>query len=484
MNTRSLRFRLLSWYTAWLAVVFLATGALVYYSLENYLRHSLAELQMRRASRIAHLLDREEVSAPQLAEQIREAYAPEASGHFVRVFRPDLKVIYESGEPGDSSFNPALIPPPTGGMGTHWVKLEDGVEMVLATVPAGATDGQQFFVETGDSFAAAERELNQLLVTLLLGAVVLAGVTLAGGLVLVRRALSPVGEVMRHAERISSRNLTERLPVAPTGDELEHLTLALNHMISRLDEAFQHNRRFLADASHELRTPLTILRGELEAMVRTEPTELTEAVDRERLGGLLEEVERLAHLVENLFALSRLDAGLAQNPPQIFDLARLAAATCEQMCLLAEDKQLSIQCAAQSPVMVQGDRSRIKQVIVNLLDNAIKYTPEGGLIRLSVFARSAEAVCEVTDNGIGIPPEALPHVFDRFYRVDAARNRDQGGAGIGLSIVKAICLAHGGRVDAESRAGGGSTFRFIIPRVTEEHTTTAISVGEPGLPKL
>lgn len=481
MNTRSLRFRLLSWYTAWLAVVFLATGALVYYSLENYLRHSLAELQVRRAGRVAHLLDRPEVSAPQLAEQIRDAYAPEASGHFVRVFRPDLKVVYESGEPRDLSFNPSLIPPPTGGMGIRWVKLEDGVEMVLATVSGGATDGQQFFVETGDSFGAAERELNQLLVTLLLGALVLAGVTLTGGLVLVRRALSPVGEVMRHAERISSRNLTERLPVAPTGDELEQLTLALNHMISRLDEAFQHNRRFLADASHELRTPLTILRGELEAMVRTEQTEL---VDRERLGGLLEEVERLAHLVENLFALSRLDAGLAQNPPQIFDLARLAAATCEQMCLLAEDKQLSIQCVAQSPVMVQGDRSRIKQVIVNLLDNAIKYTPAGGLIRLSVFARSAEAVCEVTDNGIGIPPEALPQVFDRFYRVDAARNRDQGGAGIGLSIVKAICLAHGGRVDAESRTGGGSTFRFFIPRVTDEHTTTALPAVEPGFPKL
>jgi heavy metal sensor kinase len=472
VNTRSLRFRLLSWYTAWLAVVFLATGALIYFSLDSYLARSLSDLQVRRAGRIAHLLDHPEVSGPELAKEIREDYAPEASGHFVRIYRPDLKVVYLSGAPRDLSFNAALVPPPTGEMGTRWVKLEDGVAMVLATTSAGATNGQQYWVETGDSFGPAERELNQLLVTLLLGAVVLAGVTLTGGLVLVRRALTPVGEVTRHAERISSRNLTERLPVAPTGDELEQLAQALNHMISRLDEAFQHNRRFLADASHELRTPLTILRGELEGMVRAEQVD---GPDRERLGGLLEEVVRLTHLVENLFALSRLDAGLAQNPPQIFDLARLAAATCEQMCLLAEDKQLNIQCVAQGAVMVQGDRSRIKQVVVNLLDNAIKYTPAGGLIRLSVFARGTEAVCEVTDNGIGIPPEALPHVFDRFYRVDAARNRDQGGAGIGLSIVKAICLAHGGRVDAESRAGGGSTFRFVLPQVMEELT------NQPGL---
>ena len=251
-----------------------------------------------------------------------------------------------------------------------------------------------------------------------------------------RRALKPVEEITRLAEGITSRNLSDRLPVSPTGDELEHLTRALNRMIIRLDEAFQHNRRFLADASHELRTPLTILRGELEAMVRTEGVE---AKARENIGSLLEEVERLAHLVENLFALSRLDAGLAQNKQQAFDLSKLVSATSEQMCLLAEDKQLQITCHAPEPVLVAGDRARVKQVVVNLLDNAIKYTPAKGRVKLFVFAREQEAVCVVCDDGMGIPAEAIPHVFDRFFRVDAARNRDSGGAGIGPAL-----QGHGG----------------------------------------
>jgi len=296
-------------------------------------------------------------------------------------------------------------------------------------------------------------------------AIPVAMVALGGGLVLVRRALKPVEEITRLAEGITSRNLSDRLPVSPTGDELEHLTQALNRMIIRLDEAFQHNRRFLADASHELRTPLTILRGELEAMVRAEQLD---ADTREKIGSLLEEVERLAHLVENLFALSRLDAGLAQNKHQAFDLSKLVSAASEQMCLLAEDKKLQISCHAPEPVLVAGDRARVKQVIVNLLDNAIKYTPAKGRVKLFVFAREREAVCVVCDDGMGIPAEAIPHVFDRFFRVDAARNRDSGGAGIGLSIVKAICLAHGGRVEVESTQGQGSTFRVFFPLAQEQ----------------
>jgi len=395
---------------------------------------------------------------------VKTDFAPEASGRFIRVFRPDGKIIYQSGHPADQSFDPEQIPPPQLLTDTRLETLPDGVELVLATVAAGTAGGPRYFVETGQSFRPAREELHRLVFLLAVCAVGLAVVALAGGLVLVRRALRPVGEVTRHAEGITSRNLTERLPVPPTGDELEHLAQALNRMISRLDEAFQHNRRFLADASHELRTPLTVLRGELEGLVRQ--NEMDDH-SREHLGGLLEEVERLAHLVENLFALSRLDAGLAQNKPQVFDLARLAAGTAEQMCLLAEDKCLTVKCAPAAPVPVEGDRSRLKQVIVNLLDNAIKYTPAGGVVTLSVFARNGEAVCEVADNGIGIPAESIPHIFDRFYRVDAARSRDLGGAGIGLSIVKAICLAHGGRVEADSVPGAGSTFRVHLPLARE-----------------
>ena len=231
-------------------------------------------------------------------------------------------------------------------------------------------------------------------------------------------------------------------------------------MIARLEDAFQHNRRFIADASHELRTPLTIMRGELESIV--EETHGTPEVQR-TAASVLEEVERLARIVEGLFAVSRLDAGEAQKECVEFDLAALATGTAEQMCLLAEDKGISISCDAPRQVTVEGDRARMKQVVVNLLDNAIKYTSAGGEVRLSVQARDGRAVLEVADTGIGIPAEARPHIFERFFRVDKARSREMGGAGLGLSIVKSICTAHGGQVDFQSTEGAGSRFKVELP---------------------
>jgi signal transduction histidine kinase len=238
------------------------------------------------------------------------------------------------------------------------------------------------------------------------------------------------------------------------------LSVALNHMVDRLDQAFQYSRRFVADASHELRTPLTVLRGELESFVQ-EPQ--LPAEWRERLGSALEEVERLASIVEGLFAISRLDAGEAQAEWVRFDLAQLAASTADQMYLLAEDKGIALTCGAPNGVWVSGDRARLKQVVVNLLDNAIKYTPQDGVVTVTVKAVDSKAVLEVADNGIGIPAEALPRIFDRFFRVDKARSRELGGAGLGLSIVKSICAAHHGHVEANSTPGQGSRFRVELP---------------------
>jgi heavy metal sensor kinase len=279
--------------------------------------------------------------------------------------------------------------------------------------------------------------------------------------VLVKRALAPVDEIAASAERISSYNLSERLPVARTGDELERLSVALNHMIERLDAAFQYSRRFVADASHELRTPLTILKGELEDFVRKPQL----APDwRDRLGSALEEVDRLTSIVEGLFAISRLDAGEAAAEWVKFDLAQLVSATAEQMALLAEDKKIKLTCTGSAGVWVEGDRARLKQVVVNLLDNAIKYTPEGGSVAMNVCAQNGNAILEVADTGIGIPPQVLPRIFERFFRVDSARSRHQGGAGLGLSIVKSICTAHHGNVEAASTPGQGTRFRVKLPR--------------------
>ncbi len=231
-------------------------------------------------------------------------------------------------------------------------------------------------------------------------------------------------------------------------------------MIARLDDAFEYNRRFIADASHELRTPLTIMRGELESIV--EQTELTPEVQR-TAASVLEEVERLARIVEGLFAISRLDAGEAQKESVPFDLGKLAASTAEQMCLLAEDKGITITAGTAEKVVVNGDRARVKQVVVNLLDNAVKYTAPGGKVNLRVSGQDGKAVLEVEDNGMGIPAEAQAHIFERFFRVEQARSRESGGAGLGLSIVKSICAAHGGQVTVQSSEGKGSCFRVELP---------------------
>jgi signal transduction histidine kinase len=261
---------------------------------------------------------------------------------------------------------------------------------------------------------------------------------------------------------MSMQNLEARLPVLPTGDALQRLSLSLNHLLSRLRDSVRSSRRFLADASHELRTPLTVIKGELQEIVAGNAVE---GAVRERVGSVLEEVARLEHLVSGLLVLSRLDAGDARREWYDIDLAALSASTAEQMRLMAEDRGIQLQTSGLEPLVVRGDRGRLKQVIVNLLDNAIRFTPRGGAVALRTFREGSDELLEVRDTGVGIPPAALPHLFERFYRVDEARSRDEGGAGLGLSIAESICAAHGARLEVDSELGLGSRFRLRFPRL-------------------
>jgi signal transduction histidine kinase len=232
-------------------------------------------------------------------------------------------------------------------------------------------------------------------------------------------------------------------------------------MIARLEESFLQINRFSADASHELRTPLTVLQGELEAIAQKGQS-LPEDV-RDTIGSALEETQRLSKIVASLLAISRLEAGEARVQPVRLDFAELARTTTDQMKLLAEEKRISMICDGTDPVQVEADPSRLKQVVVNLLDNAIKYTPEGGNVSISVMRRDDHAVLEVADSGLGISADDLPHVFERFYRADKARSRQMGGTGLGLCIVRSICLAHGGQITVNSTEGRGSLFRVELP---------------------
>jgi heavy metal sensor kinase len=377
------------------------------------------------------------------------------------VTRADGSLLYESGLPRDASFDPAKVPlPDPTASGTRVERLPNSTDLMICAVPCRTWPGGSFVVEAGAPLTQSESVLHGLLLTFAVGLPLVVAVSSAGGYVLMRRALAPVGAITRTAEQITHRSLSERLPEASTGDELEALSIALNRMIARIEHSFRHVNRFTADASHELRTPLTVLRGELETLARRSDIP---GDARETIESALEETERLAKIVESLLAIARLDAGEALMTRERVDLAELAANTVDQMRLLADDKRIALNCVAQSPAHVEGDPSRLKQIIVNLVDNAIKYTAEGGAVEIRVASRDGSALIEVEDSGIGIPPEALGHVFERFYRVDKARSRQMGGTGLGLSIVKSICKAHGGLISAESSDGRGSRFTVELP---------------------
>ena len=465
MNSRSLSFRLVTWYAGLLTVVFVLLGLLTLFFLRHYLEANLFDTQARRARQIADTIIAAAGRSGEegaIAREIEDLYSPEANDRFIRVTAGDGRLIYASKAPKDGSFDPTQVPAPARVSAADLLRRQTTASgmLLIAAHDYGAPSGAHYIVEVGISSARTDETVRQVLLILAVGLPIAVAIAVAGGFVLVRRALKPVDRLAQKAAEITQHNLSERLPVVHSGDELERLSLSLNLMISRLQDAINSSKQFVADASHELRTPLAVLRGELEGLAQDAQLKLQ---TRETLGSMLEEVDRLGEIVEGLLALSRLDSGEAQAEWVRFDLAELAVTTADQMSLLAEDKHITVACESAAPVMIQGDRARLKQVVVNLLDNAIKYTPEGGRITLKISQESGQAVLDVADDGVGIPAEALPHVFKRFFRVDGSRSRDQGGAGLGLSIVKSICDAHGARVEVSSTPGRGSHFRVRQP---------------------
>jgi heavy metal sensor kinase len=464
VKARSIRFRLTMWYAALLAGVIALAGGATYLGLERYLEKSLDESLTMQARTIAQtlLVNVRQSGDEYVVNEINEHFAPEINGRFVRVTRSNGSILFVSGTPKEKSFDPAAIRSLDDASVEHSEEVDvgDDRELLLHVLPYTNRDGDRFLVEVGAPYWQIEKVLHGLLLAFGLGLpLVLAGAA-GGGYLLMRGALRPVDEITRTAERITSRNLAERLPVAETGDELERLAVALNGMIARLEEAFLQLHRFSADASHELRTPLTILHGELESMAQRD--DIPAAV-REGLGSTLEETERLSKIVENLLTISRLEAGEARVERKPLDLSEITRSTTEQMRLLAEVKDISLALSVSDPVLVEGDPSRLKQVVVNLLDNAIKYTPNGGSVEIATRNVNGCAVLEVRDTGLGIAPSDLPHVFERFYRTDKARSREHGGSGLGLSIVKSIVVAHGGEVTVSSEDTAGTQFTVILP---------------------
>ena len=468
MNIRSLRFRMTAWYAGLLVGALLLFGVSVYVGLERYLNLTLQGMLASECRGIGtELLSQlPGKNADWLATEINEAYAPEVNSRFIRVSRDGAGVIYLSGAPKDGGFDPRQIPfpPPRGDKkeGSRQIRLASGQELLVDTMTFTTPDRSHFVVESGMPYQQIQVVLHGLLLTLALYTPFIVLLAVGGGYWLMRRSLEPVDEITERAEGITSTNLSERLPVIRTGDELERLSAALNRMIARLEDSFQHINRFSADASHELRTPLTILQLELEGIVHNHS--LSELLE-EQIGSALEETERMSRIVESLLTISRLDAGETKLDKLPLDLGALVTSTTGEMSILAREKSLALRTCAEDEIWVAGDRTCLQQVIVNLIHNAIKYTPDGGTVDVRVRGDVGKAILEVVDNGEGIPTLAISHVFDRFYRVDKARSRASGGAGLGLSIVKSICAAHGAEVHVSSQEGRGSCFRVELPMV-------------------
>jgi heavy metal sensor kinase len=283
----------------------------------------------------------------------------------------------------------------------------------------------------------------------------------AGGYWMSRRALAPVVQITQTAERIGSRDLSSRLAVPQSHDELQHLSETLNGMLERLEAAFRRITQFTADASHELRTPVALMRTTAELSLRKPRAE---ADYRGALTQILRELETTSALIENLMLLARADSGVEALHFASVDLSETLREVCRQGRVLAQGKQIRFQEEiANSPVIVEGDTQALQRLFLILFDNAVKYTPAGGSVTVSLTDANRFAVAEIRDTGIGISQAELPHIFERFYRADRARSREMGGVGLGLSIGRWIAEAHGGTIEAESTPSQGSVFRVRLP---------------------
>ena len=276
------------------------------------------------------------------------------------------------------------------------------------------------------------------------------------GAFLVQRALAPVEQITRTASSIGeSSDLSRRVGYAGPVDEIGRLAMTFDQMIERLHRFFQSQKNFVADASHELRTPLTVIRGNVDLLERN----MSEEDRRESLRAIKAESNRMSKIVSDLLLLAEIESGQIE-PAERIALKGLVLDEAKRAQPLAGNHKIIT--GRLEDISITGDAYRLKQLLSNLVNNAIKYTPEGGTITLSLFREGEWACLEVSDTGIGIPPEHLPHMFDRFYRVDKARSRAGGGTGLGLAIVKGIAEQHGGKVSVVSELGKGSTFTALL----------------------
>lgn len=466
MRIRSIGVKLTVWYTSLLTLTFLFLGGTAYgllaYSLSRDIDTALngvAEVLAQRArvegtpfipSEVDKLFRRFFGFSP--LDRYIEIIDP-AGRRDPRLSRPRSKEL---------SISQKALKNAAQGLTTFETveSAESNKPLRVVTMPVTDAGRVSNLIRVGMSLENTYKTRRRFL--LIMASVLPLGLLLAGGggWLLARRALKSVDRMTRTAQRISGEHLDERLQETGSGDELDRLAKTLNDMLGRLDDAFHQMRQFSADASHELQTPLTILKGEMEVALRSQRS--PEEYQRVLKSGL-EEIERINHLVDGLLLLARADAGVLRMDLRPVALKPLLREICEQMNVVANDRSISLHASLPQPVAVPGDREHLRRLVLNLVDNSIKYTPAGGKVTLSLRSDNDWAFLKISDTGIGLSRDEQQRIFSRFHRATETRARDERGVGLGLSIARSIAEAHGGRIHVESTPGQGSTFTVTLP---------------------
>jgi signal transduction histidine kinase len=449
-----MRTRLTLTYTAIVSVLLVVLGVSLYVLMYLQLNHA-ADVDLRsRAKAVVQLLERQdqEKHMDGLANELREHADLNARSDLSQVKDGSGAWIYRS-------------------PGIEKLTIPDGSEKTYANVRSGwhsyrvlhrelDLSQRHYSLDVATDRTEYVEALERLGSLLLLGVPTALLLAYLAGLWMSARALRPIQRIAETVREIDGRRLAVRLPIGGSGDELDSLSATLNGMLDRLQQAFERIGRFTADASHELRTPLALIRGNAE-MMRAESVLPAEAEGRTL--DILAETDRMQSLMQSLLELARCDDATS-GAFELVDPADLAARASEVGRHLADEKHVQFSVVAPRAIFpVWGNYLALSRVLVILLDNAVRHTPSGGDVRLEVTSSARDCRMAVRDTGCGIEAVHLPHIFERFYRADASRNRATGGAGLGLSIAREIVAAHGGTIEVESRVDGGSTFTVSIP---------------------
>ncbi len=465
----TITFRLTIWYLLVLGVILMLLSTGVYFHFRHSLYANLDESLEARAAELGNMRGiLTSIEQGTFQEELGEVVSLYfySGGELFQVSARDVDIPYDS-----QLVEQALA----GGSSFATVKTEDRQEVRLYAVPF-SPEGPAFFpgrhgmsptrtdIESaalviGRSTEEIHQSLKRLRHTIIIAGPLTMIVAGAGGLFLARRALKPVEDIAQTAREIEESDLSQRIKVN-TRDELGRLASTVNEMIERLEQAFRRQQQFTADASHELRTPLAIIQAESTLALQKDRT----AGDyQDSLGLISQEANHMATIIDQLLTLARADAGKEQFVFEDIPLGELLAELAPDAKLLCREKGLQFQLGSIESLVVRGDRARLKGLFLSLLDNAIRYTPSGGTVSVSLTQEEQMTVVAIRDTGIGIPPEHLSHIFERFYRVDRARSRAEGGSGLGLAICRHIVKAHRGEIKVESQVGEGSTFSVFLP---------------------